>query len=219
MLANGNTSVIQETKDISIPVIVVLSQTCHHKQETFSADRGQRVSPGCTAEAAHHPVSHLSSRKLVVQSCCFVASTLGFVVTDVVHRQSSVPRAQVRRSRRGVCNLHPEAYPPVVFAFIFPLAGMGAAVSMFEDCFKGKRAAFGHKRRALVNLQDMGVDIYEPAGVSMFCCRTFFRGNAADVLMPTCLSLDGASASSQTSLQTGVQLQALRNAQHISSPT
>lgn len=42
---------------------------------------------------------------------------------------------------------------------------MGAAISMFEDCFKGKRAAFGNKRRHLVNLQDMGVDIYEPAGV------------------------------------------------------
>lgn len=43
---------------------------------------------------------------------------------------------------------------------------MGAAISMFEDCFKGKRAAFGNKRRHLVNLQDMGVDIYEPAGAS-----------------------------------------------------
>ena len=38
-------------------------------------------------------------------------------------------------------------------------------MSMFEDCFKGRRAAFGNKRRALVNLHDMGVDIYEPAGV------------------------------------------------------
>lgn len=42
---------------------------------------------------------------------------------------------------------------------------MGAAISMFEDCFKGKRPVFGNKRRAVVNLHDMGVDIYEPAGM------------------------------------------------------
>jgi hypothetical protein len=41
---------------------------------------------------------------------------------------------------------------------------MGAVMSVFEDCFKGRRAAFGNRRRHLVNLQDMGVDIYEPAG-------------------------------------------------------
>jgi hypothetical protein len=42
---------------------------------------------------------------------------------------------------------------------------MGAVVSLFEDCFKGRRATFGGRRRALVNLSDMGVDIYEPAGM------------------------------------------------------
>lgn len=48
------------------------------------------------------------------------------------------------------------------------LSWLGAAaakvVDLFADCFSGRRPTFGNRRRALVNLQDMGIDIYQPAG-------------------------------------------------------
>jgi hypothetical protein len=37
-------------------------------------------------------------------------------------------------------------------------------IGMFQDCWNGRRPTFGNRRRALVNLQDMGIDIYQPAG-------------------------------------------------------
>lgn len=43
-------------------------------------------------------------------------------------------------------------------------AAVSSTVSMFEACLGNKS---GGRRRTLVNLTDMGVDIYEPAGVSV----------------------------------------------------
>lgn len=65
---------------------------------------------------------------------------------------------------------------------------MGAVISLAEQCFGHVQECFGggqshRSRRALVNLQDMGVDMYEPAGVGYldFQLSLHFRQSKFDV--------------------------------------
>ena len=57
-------------------------------------------------------------------------------------------------------------------------AAVSSTVSMFEACMGNKSG----RRRTLVNLQDMGVDIYEPAGVLSLFQLGFFSPAACIAL-------------------------------------